>query len=121
MEKISTGIKDLDSLIDSAYIGDNVVWETEAGTSEDIFIYNFISRSLSEDKDVIYVSFNRSPQSILLHMNIKEHPERLILLDCFTSGKGKSDRAFLKFYESKHDAFPQIIKVNRPGDISFFR
>jgi len=120
MDKISTGIKDLDNLIDSAYIGDNVVWETEAGTSEDIFIHNFISRSLSEDKDVIYVSFNRSPQSILLHMNIKEHPEKLSILDCFTSGKGKSDRAFLKFYESKHEAFPQIVKVNRHGDLSLF-
>jgi len=120
MDKISTGIKDLDNLIDSAYIGDNVVWETEAGTSEDIFIHNFIARSLSEDKDVIYVSFNRSPQSILLHMDIKEHPEKLIILDCFTSGKGKSDRAFLKFYESKHDTFPQIVRVNRPGDISLF-
>ncbi len=120
MDKISTGIKDLDSLIDSAYIGDNVVWETEAGASEDIFMLNFITRSLLEDKDVIYVSFNRSPQSILLHMQIKEHPERLTILDCFTSGKGKSDRAFLKFYETPHDTFPKIIKVNRPGDISSF-
>lgn len=120
MDKISTGIKDLDSLIDSAYIGDNMVWETEAGTSDDIFILNFIKRSLSEDRDVIYVSFNRSPQSILLHMDVKDHPERLTVLDCFTSGKGKSDRAFLKFYESKRDAYPKIIRVNRPGDISFF-
>ncbi|MDA8106792.1 MAG: helix-turn-helix domain-containing protein [Nitrospiraceae bacterium] len=120
MDKISTGIRDLDSLIDSAYIGDNVVWETEAGTSEDIFMLNFISRSLAEDKNVIYVSFNRSPQSILLHMNIKDHPERLTVLDCFTSGKGKSDRAFLKFYETKHETFPKIIRVNRPGDISLF-
>ena len=120
MDKISTGIKDLDSLIDSAYIGDNMVWETEAGTSDDIFILNFIKRSLSEDRDVIYVSFNRSPQSILLHMGVKDHPERLTVLDCFTSGKGKSDRAFLKFYESKRDAYPKIIRVNRPGDISFF-
>ncbi len=121
MDKISTGITDLDSLIDSAYIGDNMVWETEAGTSRDIFMLNFINRSLSEDRDVIYVSFNRSPQSILLHMNItKDHPERLTVLDCFTSGKGKSDRAFLKFYESKRDAYPRIIRVNRPGDISLF-
>jgi transcriptional regulator with XRE-family HTH domain/KaiC/GvpD/RAD55 family RecA-like ATPase len=120
MEKISTGIKDLDSLIDWAYIGDNVVWETEAGTSEDIFIHNFIAQSLSEDKDVIYVSFNRSPQSILPHINVTKHPEKLTILDCFTSGKGKSDRAFLKFYDSRHDAFPKVVKVNRPGDISLF-
>jgi len=119
MKKISTGIKDLDSLIDSAHIGDNMVWETEAGTSEDIFIQNFITESLEENRDVIYASFNRSPQSILLHMNIQKNAEKLTILDCFTSGKGKSDRAFLKFYETEHPNFPNIIKVNRPGDISF--
>ncbi|MEW6068874.1 MAG: helix-turn-helix domain-containing protein [Nitrospirota bacterium] len=120
MHKISTGIKSLDSLIDSAHIGDNVVWETESGTSEDIFIQKFISQSLSENKDIIYVSFNRSPQSILLHIKIKEHIEKLTILDCFTSGKGKSDRAFLKFYENNKQSAPHVIKVNRPGDISFF-
>ena len=119
MKKISTGIKDLDSLIDSAHIGDNMVWETEAGTSEDIFIQNFITESLEENRDVIYASFNRSPQSILLHMNIQKNAEKLTILDCFTSGKGKSDRAFLKFYETEHPNFPNTIKVNRPGDISF--
>ena len=120
MKKISTGIKDLDSLIDSAHIGDNMVWETEAGTSEDIFIQNFITESLEENRDVIYASFNRSPQSILLHMNIQKNAEKLTILDCFTTGKGKSDRAFLKFYETEHPNFANIIKVNRPGDISFF-
>ena len=120
MKKISTGIKDLDSLIDSAHIGDNMVWETEAGTSEDIFIQNFISKSLEENRDVIYASFNRSPQSILLNMNIQKNAGKLTMLDCFTSGKGKSDRAFLKFYETEHPDFANIMKVNRPGDISFF-
>lgn len=120
MSKISTGIKSLDSLIDLAHIGDNVVWETEAGTSEDIFIQKFIDQSLSENKDIIYVSFNRSPQSILLHTAIREHSEKITILDCFTSGKGKSDRAFLKFYENNKQSAPHVIKVNRPGDISFF-
>ncbi len=120
MRKISTGIKSLDSLIDLAHIGDNVVWETEAGTSEDIFIQKFIDQSLSENKDIIYVSFNRSPQSILLHTAIREHSEKITILDCFTSGKGKSDRAFLKFYENNKQSAPHVIKVNRPGDISFF-
>jgi KaiC/GvpD/RAD55 family RecA-like ATPase/quercetin dioxygenase-like cupin family protein len=120
MKRISTGIKDLDTLIDYAHIGDNVVWETEAGTSEDLFIRSFIHKSLTEKQNVIYVSFNRSPQSILLHINITENPESLTILDCFSTGKGKSDRAFLKFYETKHPVFPNVIRVNSPGDISFF-
>ncbi len=120
MQKISTGINDLDRLIDSAHIGDNVVWEVEAGTSEDVFMRNFISSSVMEKKDVIYVSFNKSPQSILQNINVERNAERLTVLDCFTSGKGKSDKAFLKFYETEHSQYPNVIKVNRPGDISFF-
>ena len=120
MTKISTGIKDLDQLIDSVQIGDNVVWEVEAGTSEDIFMHSFLQKSLGEEKDVIYVSFNRSPHSILLHIDIKENLDKLTILDCFTSGKGKSDKAFLKFYEKDRPVAPTIIKVNRPGDISSF-
>ena len=85
MKKISTGIKNLDNLIDYAHIGYNVVWETEAGTSEDIFIKNFITESLAEKCDVIYVGFNRSPQSILLNLNITKNPGKLTILDCFTS------------------------------------
>src|SRR5574340_310394 len=120
MKKISTGIKDLDNLIDSAHIGDNMVWETEAGTSEDLFIHHFITKSMEEKKDIIYASFNRSPQSILLHMNLNNNPSNLTILDCFTSGKGKSDRTFLKFYETEHAHSPNIIKVNRPADITSF-
>ena len=120
MEKVSTGIRDLDSLIDSIHVGDNMVWEMEAGTSEDVFIQNFISTSLAGNKDVIYVSFNRSPQSIMLNMKITGKADKLTILDCFTSGKGKSDRAFLKYYETQHPAAPQVIRVNRPMDISIF-
>ncbi|MBI4683745.1 MAG: helix-turn-helix domain-containing protein [Nitrospirae bacterium] len=122
MQKISSGIKSLDGLIDSLHIGDNVVWETEAGTSEEIFIQNFIHNSLIENRDVIYVSFNRSPQSLLLYMNINNlvNTEKVIMLDCFTTGKGKRDKTFVKFYETDRPAYPNIIKVERPNDISFF-
>jgi hypothetical protein len=34
MGKISSGIKDLDSLLDHLHIGDNVIWEVEAGTNK---------------------------------------------------------------------------------------
>jgi transcriptional regulator with XRE-family HTH domain/KaiC/GvpD/RAD55 family RecA-like ATPase len=97
-----------------------VVWEVEAGTSEDLFINNFIHSSLKENQDVIYVSFNRSPESIILNLDIKDNPKKLTILDCFTSGKGKSDKTFLKFYEAQQASGHTVIKVNNPGDISFF-
>ncbi len=118
MNKISSGIKSLDSLIDSFYIGDNVVWEVEAGTNYDLFIENFIRQSFNDNHGLIYISFNRSPQSILnnIHGFIKK--DRFVLLDCFTAGKGKNDSKFLKFYENATDL--NIVKAENPGDIGNF-
>jgi len=118
MDKISSGIRYLDNLIDSLYIGDNVVWEVEAGTPYTIFIQNFIRQAFSEHKDVIYVSFNKSPSSILQQIGEIHSNNNFILLDCFTSGKGKNDRAFTKFYEKSQGI--KSIRVDKPVDIEHF-
>ena len=118
MDKISSGIRDLDVLIDSLYIGDNVVWEVEAGTPYTVFIQNFIKKAFLEDKNVIYISFNKSPSSIFQQIGKIPSNNNFILLDCFTSGKGKNDRAFTKFYEKSHGM--NCIRVDNPGDIEHF-
>jgi KaiC/GvpD/RAD55 family RecA-like ATPase/mannose-6-phosphate isomerase-like protein (cupin superfamily) len=118
MSRVSSGISDFDKLIDSLYTGDNVVWEVEAGTSYEIFVHNFARQSLADDQNVIYVSFNKSPQSILLQLHDIPYRENFVLLDCFTSGKGKNDKAFMKFYEQNPDK--RVIKVEKPFDISHF-
>lgn len=118
MNKISSGIKSLDSLIDSFYIGDNVVWEVEAGTLYDLFIQNFISRSFEDNLGLIYINFNRSPQSIINNIKDAVRKDRFVLIDCFTSGKGKNDGTFMKFYETAHDE--KIVRAENPGDIEEF-
>jgi transcriptional regulator with XRE-family HTH domain len=118
MSKINSGIADLDKLIDSLYVGDNVVWEVEAGTAPEIFILNFLRQSLSEDHNVIYVSFNQSPHTILQKIGETGPKGTFVLLDCFTSGKGKNDRAFTKFYENNRD--PRVIRVEDPRNIEQF-
>ena len=60
------------------------------------------------------------PQSILLHTAIREHSEKITILDCFTLAKAKAIGHFWKFYENNKQSAPHVIKVNRPGDISFF-
>ncbi len=115
MTKIYSGIRDLDNLIDSLYVGDNVVWEVEAGTSPEIFTMNFLHQSLSENQNVIYISFNKSPQTILQKIGEIPQQKGFILLDCFTSGKGKNDKAFTKFYENA--THTNIIKVDDPRNI----
>jgi len=118
MSKISSGIKALDLLINSLYIGDNVVWEVDAGTSYDIFMLNFIRQSCEEAQKVIYVSYNRSPQSILNHLQGIANPDHLVLIDCFTSGKGKNDGTFVKFYD-KPTVFT-VVRVSDPQNIETF-
>jgi KaiC/GvpD/RAD55 family RecA-like ATPase len=81
MTKIYSGIKDLDNLLDSLYIGDNVVWEVEAGTAPELFILNFIRRSFSENRNVIYVSFNKSPHTIFQKIGEIPSKEKFILLE----------------------------------------
>lgn len=118
MGKISSGIKSLDNLIESLHIGDNVVWEVDAGTSYDLFVRNFIRQAFENEQKVIYVSFNRSPQSILNEITRSLNPEHFTLIDCFTSGKGKNDNAFLKFYDSPRDI--NVVRIVNPRSIEEF-
>ncbi len=118
MSKINSGIRDLDNLIDSLYVGDNVVWEVEAGTSPEIFVLNFISQSFAEDCNVIYISFNKSPYSIFQQLGEIPLHDKFVLLDCFTSGKGKNDKTFTKFYDNSVNS--NVIRVEEPKDIEKF-
>ncbi len=118
MEKISSGIASLDPLIDSFYIGDNVVWEVDAGTSYDAFAVHFIRQAFLDRQKIIYVSFNRSPLSILNELKDLLYPEHFILIDCFTAGKGKNDNTFLRFYDTKSNL--NVIRIDNPGQIEEF-
>jgi transcriptional regulator with XRE-family HTH domain len=118
MTKIYSGISDLDNLIDSLYVGDNVVWEVEAGTAHELFILNFIRQSFSEGRDVIYISFNKSPHTVFQKIGEISAKDKFTLLDCFTSGKGKNDKAFTKFYDGGADS--NVIRVDDPKNIEYF-
>lgn len=118
MSITSSGIQSFDLLIDSINIGDNVVWEVDAGSSYDVFIRSFIRQSCVEAQKVIYVSFNRSPQSVLNEMKNMINPACFVLIDCFTSGKGKNDATFLKFYGKTPDV--PVVRCDAPQDIKAF-
>jgi transcriptional regulator with XRE-family HTH domain len=118
MNRISSGIPTLDTLIDSFHVGDNVVWELEAGTSFSVFIRSFITQSFRDEQKVIYVSFNRSPQTVLNDLGVLEAPEHFTLIDCFTAGKGKNDSTFLKFYDKERA--DGVVRINEPRNIDRF-
>jgi transcriptional regulator with XRE-family HTH domain/KaiC/GvpD/RAD55 family RecA-like ATPase len=119
---ISTGIEYLDNLLGQPLIGDNLVWEVEAGTYIDQFVEKFVYHSLRNGHNVVYVSFNRSPMTMSQKFLKLPNLKNLTLLDCFTAGKGNNDRAFTRFYESNANSLVnQSIKVDNPMDISHFR
>ncbi|MCX8027558.1 MAG: helix-turn-helix domain-containing protein [Thermodesulfovibrionales bacterium] len=119
MEKISSGISALDRLIDYYHVGDNVVWEIDAGVPFDKFIKAFIRQSISDNSPVIYISFNRSPQTLYKELIDIVSGANFILIDCFTSGKGKNDETFARFY-NEYKSF-KTIRFNNPSDIVAFK
>jgi transcriptional regulator with XRE-family HTH domain len=64
---------------------------------------------------LIYVSFDRSPKNLLDKLGPLAASDRLILIDCFTYGKGAGSTVFLKFYEDQGPPWPcRIVCVEDP-------
>ncbi|MBD3182739.1 cupin domain-containing protein [Candidatus Poribacteria bacterium] len=119
--KCSTGIEFLDNLIGGIQIGDNLVWETDAGAYVDLFVDKFTSYSLNSGGRLIYVSFNKSPVTIAKRLSHLPSQKNITILDCFTSGKGEKDSAFTRFYETDHDSdTPEVIWIENPGNVGNF-
>ncbi|WP_246556394.1 cupin domain-containing protein [Desulfonema magnum] len=115
--KISSGVPQLNRLLEGLYIGDNVVWHDDSGRLASVFCLNFIQASRAEEKPIIYVSFDRSPKNLLDKLGPLSDNPRLIVLDCFTHGKGSGTPVFLKFYEDAVQHTCQIIRVEEPDKV----
>lgn len=116
--KVASGVNQLDQILDGLYIGDNVVWYDDAGSLANAFCLNFIQVSQAQNKPMIYVSFDRSPKNLLDKLGTLAQYPQLIILDCFTHGRGDGSDVFLKFYETDSTDWPcQIIKVAEPQKI----
>ena len=114
--RVSSGVSQLDSLLGGLFIGDNVVWYDDAGSLASLFSFNFIEESQAQKKPLIYVSFDRSPKTILEDLGPLAESQHLTIIDCFTHGKGDGSEVFSKFYEKDGAQWPyQIIKVNEPA------
>jgi transcriptional regulator with XRE-family HTH domain len=114
--RVSSGVSALDRLLGGLFIGDNVIWYDEAGSLALSFCMNLIQTSQTQNKSVIYVSFDRSPKSLLEMLGPLAQSNTLTILDCFTQGKGDGSEVFEQFYEKNGAQWPyQIIKVNEPS------
>ncbi len=113
--RITTGVEHLDRILEDLFIGDNVVWYDDVGSLADIFWMNFIRVSEKLNKSIIFISYDRSPKNLIEKLGDLADYSRLVILDCFTFGKGAGSDVFLKFYESErnHPAC-RIVKVEDP-------
>lgn len=116
--RVASGVSQLDRFLDGLYIGDNVIWHDDAGSLASVFCLNFIQASQAQEKPLIYVSFDRSPKNLLDKLGPLAQNKQLIILDCFTYGKGAGSDVFLKFYEKKESERPcRVIRVDEPRQI----
>lgn len=112
-QRVPSGVSRLDLLLGGLFIGDNVLWHDDAGSLAPVFCLNFLQASQLQEKPIIYVSFDRSPKNLLDKLgNLANYPG-LIILDCFTNGKGGGSEFFLKFY-GEAEAPCRIIRVEEP-------
>jgi transcriptional regulator with XRE-family HTH domain/KaiC/GvpD/RAD55 family RecA-like ATPase len=113
-QKVSSGVGDLDRLLGGLYIGDNVIWYDEAGMLSGVFVENFIQASLEQNKPVVYVSFDRSPKNLIAKLGHYVENENLIIVDCFTNGKGEKADIFERFYDNKQNLLCRVARVENP-------
>jgi transcriptional regulator with PAS, ATPase and Fis domain len=115
--KPTTGIPEVDKAIGGVIAGDNLVWEIDSGVSGDHFISRFVAACEKASVPVVYVSFNRSPQTIASKYAKLMSPGRFSLIDCFSSGKGNSDEMFLKFFDDPaRDVVHAPVHIADPSD-----
>lgn len=114
-QRVASGVSQLDRLLGGLYIGDNVVWHDDSGSLASVFCLNLIQASQSQNKPIIYVSFDRSPRNLLDKLGSLAENPMLTILDCFTWGKGAGSDVFLRFYYENKTEWPcRIIRVDEP-------
>lgn len=117
---VSSGVSHLDRLLGGLFIGDNVIWHDHSGSLASVFCLNFLQKSLSNHKPVIYVTFDRSPRNLLDKLGPLADNPNLTILDGFTCGKGASTPLFMKFYEEPD---PELVchtqKMEKPEDMDY--
>ncbi len=114
-KQVSSGINGLDRMLNGLFIGDNVVWYDDAGSLAYEFCTKFLLESQNQDKPFVYVTFDRSPRTVIEKLGPLAENQQLTILDCFTNGKGDKAQVFNRFYEKDGAQWPyKVIKVTQP-------
>jgi len=118
---VSTGVSWLDQALGQLRIGENVVWEVEAGTRVEAFVRAFLDSNIKTGSNAVYVSFNHSPVTMKEKLGDLFDEPKFMLVDCFTDGKGHGDPVFSRFYDhARGKDLAHVVRVADPADIDSF-
>jgi transcriptional regulator with XRE-family HTH domain len=118
---VSTGVAWLDELIGQLRIGENVVWEVEAGAHVEAFLRAFLEANIKGGSNAVYLSFNHSPVTMKEKLGDLFDEPKFILVDCFTDGKGHGDPVFARFYDTATEGdLAHVVRVAEPGNVEHF-
>ncbi len=100
-------------------IGDNVLWQTDEGSTVDPFVSAFVGASRAAG--LVYVSFHVSPGAVLDRLRREWDARGFLLVDCFTDGLGRGDPTFARFYRSRRARTVRVARIPEPGNPSQVR
>ena len=114
---ISSGISDLEQIMEGMYVGDNVVWYDDAGSLAWVFCQNFIKDAQIKGRSMVYVSYDRSLKNLIKKLGeLADNPD-LVIVDCFTFGKGAGNQVFRRYLEQEAKSLAcRIVTVENPAD-----
>lgn len=116
-KQCTSGLKELDTLLGGVKLGDNLVWEIDSGVPVQFFVSHYLQDATRGASKAVFVSFNASPQTIIDRLDPHVSLSNLVLVDCFTSGKGNDEAVFSRFYKSESEKqAARVIHVKDPSD-----
>ena len=71
LDRVSTGLKGMDEIIDNLRIGDNVVWRVDDIEEYAFFVQSYVSRALKDNRRVVYMRFAQHKPLVKQHPNVK--------------------------------------------------
>lgn len=72
-DKVSSGIKGVDQIIDHFRLGDNVVWQVDSAADYHVMVEPFVKQALADGRNLIYVRFGNHESLVGECNNIKTY------------------------------------------------
>lgn len=73
LEKASTGLPGLDSILHGLRLGDNVVWQVQQIKDYKYFVEPFVKRALAKNQKVVYLRFGQHEEVVAPHPQITRY------------------------------------------------